>query len=121
VILYSDGISNRSTAGGRWFGLAGIERAARAVESPSAVSTARSIQEAVVNASEKPMRRRRDAAGPGRQLRERPQRTLCGTYPCWWRGVEGFRGEPTALCANSHALLPKRDRMEGAGSGLAGT
>ncbi|MDQ4072143.1 MAG: SpoIIE family protein phosphatase [Actinomycetota bacterium] len=56
VILYSDGISNRRTAGGGWFGRAGIERAARAVESPSAVSTARSIQEAVVAASEAPMR-----------------------------------------------------------------
>jgi len=56
VILYSDGISNRSTAGDGWFGLAGIGRAARAVENPSAVSTARSIQEAVVDASETPMR-----------------------------------------------------------------
>ena len=56
VILYSDGISNRRTAGGGWFGRDGIERAARAVESPSAVSTARSIQEAVVAASEAPMR-----------------------------------------------------------------
>ena len=56
VILYSDGISNRTAAGGRWFGRAGIERAARAVENPSAVSTARSIQEAVVDASELPMR-----------------------------------------------------------------
>ena len=56
VILYSDGISNRRTAGGGWFGRAGIERAARAAESPSAVSTARSIQEAVIAASEVAMR-----------------------------------------------------------------
>ncbi len=56
VILYSDGIRMRRTAGGGWFGLAGIERAASAVGRPSAVSTARSIQEAVVNASETPMR-----------------------------------------------------------------
>ena len=56
VILYSDGISMRRLAGGGWFGRRGIERAAAAVAEPSAVSTARAIQEAVVKASEQPMR-----------------------------------------------------------------
>ena len=56
VILYSDGIRMRRAAGGGWFGLAGIERAAGAVEGPTAVGTARAIQEAVVDASSEPMK-----------------------------------------------------------------
>ena len=56
VILYSDGIRMRRVGGGEWFGLEGIERAVSAVEQPSAVTTARAIQEAVVDASAVPMR-----------------------------------------------------------------
>ena len=54
LILHSDGITARRTADGR-FGLDGIERAIRAANGRSATAIARSIQEAVMSASEDPL------------------------------------------------------------------
>ena len=54
LILHSDGITARKTGDGL-FGLDGIERAVREAESRSAPAIARSIQEAVLAASENPL------------------------------------------------------------------
>lgn len=55
VILYTDGISRRPTANG-FFGCEGITQAARATGPGSATAIARSIQKAVVGASEQQLR-----------------------------------------------------------------
>lgn len=54
LILHSDGITARRTAHGL-FGVDGIERAVRRAASSSATAVARSIQEAVMNASVDPL------------------------------------------------------------------
>ena len=55
VILYSDGIVDRRMSSGAVFGLEGIRRAATVVADGSAAALAKSILEAVVNASREPM------------------------------------------------------------------
>lgn len=55
VVLYTDGISTRPTADGL-FGRDGIVAAARSASGTSASAIARAIQEAVVGASEQPLR-----------------------------------------------------------------
>jgi serine phosphatase RsbU (regulator of sigma subunit) len=54
LVLYSDGISGRRTPDGR-FGTEGIVDAAKRADDHSAAATARTIQEAVVSASEDPL------------------------------------------------------------------
>ncbi len=55
VILYSDGVVERRTAGGGRFGLDGIGAAVSGAASASAAGTARSLQHAVVGASPRPL------------------------------------------------------------------
>ncbi|MBN1527822.1 MAG: SpoIIE family protein phosphatase [Thermoleophilaceae bacterium] len=54
LVLHSDGVSARRTAGGL-FGIDGIRRALAAARGPSATAAARSIQEAVMSAAEDPL------------------------------------------------------------------
>ena len=55
LVLYSDGITERPLGDGRPFGLEGIRAALASIEGTSAARTARAIQEAVVNASSRPL------------------------------------------------------------------
>ena len=51
LILYSDGITNRRTADGTLFGLAGIKNAVAAAQRGSAAATVNAIEAAVLNAA----------------------------------------------------------------------
>ncbi|MEV4419861.1 SpoIIE family protein phosphatase [Patulibacter sp. NPDC049589] len=55
VILYSDGIRDRPTGGGRTFGAAGIVAAARTAPNPTAANTVTAIEAAVLHASDEPL------------------------------------------------------------------
>lgn len=55
LILYCDGVSERRTADGKRFGLAGIKEAALRAHSSSAAATVNAIEEAIMTASTEPL------------------------------------------------------------------
>jgi hypothetical protein len=55
LVLVTRGITERRTEGGGRFGLEGIKRAVKEVESPTAAATAMSIQHAVTDSWREPL------------------------------------------------------------------
>jgi serine phosphatase RsbU (regulator of sigma subunit) len=56
LVLYSDGVSERRRKDGRLFGLAGIQKALQASRGASVDATVRCLQDAVLRASDRPLR-----------------------------------------------------------------